>query len=887
MWQLHRTTSGGNQAASAAEDEFSHEQRLDQFHETMARSNLQNIMEFANNLQQHHHHPAAAALDGNGRRRTFEKSRSLPAVNQSHQVHNIGLHHHHASAVMKNDTFGNFSTAHQYQGGGASASSSNPFLDNSISIMSSAFPPAVAPGIMFAASASSKSNNHISGASTSTSSSTESSTTAKHAACRSSDCSANFSDEDSSRHLLHRPSNTANSLGGGGLGNAYHSRTQSIVAPFPTPVVTYNCKNSCQIGPSKLYRLIASPPQDEPLDWDVILHRALSHPHEACFFDPNAGGHVFALHKLLRRTGDDPNCRPPFPVVEAVMKACPRAVTRKQAVVDEDNIAEDELSNCAGAENHLHVGLVDGQMLPPQLRPNNVNNNNNGPMEEDDASAASQRREDEDEENDHDDVRFEYPLAIACECEQDGEVVRLLASFLQKSNPVYRSEVFRSLDYASLPNRFVRILLEENPNCVLERGTSSEENEGDDDDSPLEKVLFWWDDPDVMGMENDIVSYPDCNMRDDLCDLFEKLRMMLYAAAKRSMKGYDENKLQFQVLHHVLRIVSTGGIRDVRFPNDFAHAVLLIAKFIQREQVAMFQERDETGSLPLHIACSGQGLVRPDSVVAEAESNAAGETNNADAQAGNNVREDNDGNNLGNDEQVPDQEEEEEEEEEEDDDDEDEANSDSGEESERIPMPSGMEVIGLLLENNPNSIRLRDSLTGSLPLHLALQCNPQVVDVIEKLVDIFPLSISMPDGNGRLPLHIALLQKSPAWEKILRSYPAALECRDPVTGLLPFQLAAMSTGNDENEDGEESLSLCFQLLRGNPCLATGLGKMKPRPQSLIERQIMARYKPRVLKLEEENERLQQRIKELESQLRSMTASTSEDPKWKKRKSSST
>eukprot|EP00985_Skeletonema_marinoi_P028801 scaffold26042_cov80-Skeletonema_marinoi.AAC.1 len=104
-----------------------------------------------------------------------------------------------------------------------------------------------------------------------------------------------------------------------------------------------------------------------------------------------------------------------------------------------------------------------------------------------------------------------------------------------------------------------------------------------------------------------------------------------------------------------------------------------------------------------------------------------------------------------------------------------------------------MEVIGLLLENNPNSIRLRDSLTGSLPLHLALQCNPQVVEVIEKFIDIFPLSISMPDGNGRLPLHIALLQKSPSWEKILRSYPAALECRDPVTGLLPFQLAAMST----------------------------------------------------------------------------------------------
>jgi len=574
--------------------------------------------------------------------------------------------------------------------------------------------------------------------------------------------------------------------------------------------------------------------------------------------------------------------------VEAVMKACPRAVTRKQAVVDEDDVMDEGGSSASG---NINAVIIDEQMPPQQQQPPHpLHEHLNGPMDEDEdeASEAASQPPGDDDADDHDDVRFEYPLAIACEWEQDGEVVRLLASSLKKTNPVYRSEVFRSLDYASLPTHFVRILLEENPNCVLERGTSSEENEGDDDDSPLEKVLFWWDDPDMLGMEDDIASYPDCNMRDDLCDLFEKLRMMLYAAAKGSMNGYDDNKIQFQVLHHVLRIVSTGGIRDVRFPNDFAHAVLLIAKFIQRERAAMFQERDETGSLPLHIACSGKGLVRPSGVPAESnnsENKTEATNNDTDAEGVDGAREDED--HLRNDEQAPDQLEVAEDGDEEGEGDE----SDSNEGGERISVPSGMEVIELLLRNNPNSIRLRDSLTGSLPLHLALQCNPQVVEVVEKFIDIFPLSISMPDGSGRLPLHIALLQKSPSWEKILCLYPAALECRDPVTGLLPFQLAAMSTSNIGTEDdigsNEDSLSLCFQLLRKNPCLATGLGKMKPRPQSLIEQQIMARYKPRVLKLEEENERLQQRVKELESQLKSMMEITTDNPKLKKRKSTAT
>ena len=49
------------------------------------------------------------------------------------------------------------------------------------------------------------------------------------------------------------------------------------------------------------------------------------------------------------------------------------------------------------------------------------------------------------------------------------------------------------------------------------------------------------------------------------------VRMMLYAATMGTMGGYDDSKGSFQVLHHVLRVVSKGGIKEVWFPNDFAH----------------------------------------------------------------------------------------------------------------------------------------------------------------------------------------------------------------------------------------------------------------------------------------------------------------------------
>mmetsp|Transcript_34013 Transcript_34013/g.62568 ORF Transcript_34013/g.62568 Transcript_34013/m.62568 type:complete len:946 (-) Transcript_34013:363-3200(-) len=726
--------------------------------------------------------------------------------------------------------------------------------------------------------------------------------------------------------------------------SAYYSSgdenvSSSVIAPSPTPLGQLAAPdNAPQTGPSELYRLIAQGPI---LDWDVILQRARSHPHEACIFNPNAGGHVYALHRLL--SSGSYSRRPPVAVVEAVMQACPRALTRKQAVIDDDNLTSliaSLDSNIATMEWQAQHGMLPN--LPPIMR-DQPNNNNN----EDEDQQEQHPNNDTTIDCDLDDVRFEYPLAIACECEQDGEVVRLLASYLSTTKPVYRSEVFRSLDYASLPNTVVRILLEEYAGCVLERGMNSEATEGDDDDCPLEQVLFWWDDPDMMGMEEDIANYPNCNMREDLCDLWEKLRMMLYAATMGTMNGYDSSKESFQVLHHILRIVSDGGIKEVQFPNDFAHAVLMLAKFIQRENGSMFEERDESGSLPLHIAVTGEGLLRPTSGHPSRTEN--NESNDEQGDEGNDQEDDNgqlhenadreamDGvvqvnNGLvegqaqeqNNGPLPPLQEEQQggpaaaaayqaEVDEDEDpaqyDEDDDEGSHNDEDLDTSTDLPFNMEIVRLLLTQHPASIRLRDSLTGSLPVHLALQHNPHATEAITHFLELYPRSVTLPDGNGRLPLHTALLKESPVWDTVLGLSPLTLETRDPVTGLLPFQLAAMSktveekskdcddniTKEEQVEQGKrsdlDSLSTTFRLLRMNPNLAYGLGNVKPRPQSLIEQQIMVSYKPRVVKLEEENERLRRQVEELECKLLSMqlmSSSVSEDddtPRLKKRKSS--
>jgi hypothetical protein len=371
-----------------------------------------------------------------------------------------------------------------------------------------------------------------------------------------------------------------------------------------------------------------------------------------------------------------------------------------------------------------------------------------------------------------------------------------------------------------------------------------------------------------------------------------------------TMIEYDKSKGSFQVLHHLLRIVSEGGINDTQFPSDFAHAVLLLAKFIQKERASMFRGRDKSGSLPIHIAVSGKRLLKPNDPriydnerTNEEEGDADDEMDEADDNQPN-VPAGDEAHQQNNIPLIPPAEEQDEDDE--DDDEGDDGNSENDDDNEDMDTSAAdIEIIKLLLDQYPASIRLRDTLSGSLPVHLAIRHNPRAIEAIEYFIQLYPLSVSMPDGNGRLPLHLALLSKSPTWKTIVDMSPRMLEARDPVTGLLPFQLAAILSKPDDTCDNEnhetveietneetelDSLSTSFSLLRMSPCLASGLGIDQRRSQSLMEQQIMVqyKYKPRVTKLEEENERLRRKVEELESRLRSLSTVS---PHVKKRKSS--
>lgn len=378
-------------------------------------------------------------------------------------------------------------------------------------------------------------------------------------------------------------------------------------------------------------------------------------------------------------------------------------------------------------------------------------------------------------------------------------------------------------------------------------------------------------------------TYPQCEMREDLDDLWEKLRMMLYAAVNQTMEGYDESKQNFQVLHYLLRIAVHRGINHVSFPNDFVHSILMLSKFIQRTRAGMFRERDETGSLPLHVALSGRGLLKcddgsgskvevdlqqePDDGDAPApvqddadiEMDEADEPNNLDAlpnQDQQRLLEDGDNENN----QPPDPEDD-------DLDDMDEADIENHGNESSSSEPCGTEIIKLILEQHPGSIRLHDTKTRSLPIHLALKHNPYARESIEHFLRLYPNSASMPDGNGRLPIHIALLHNSPSWKDILELAPNTLEKKDPTTGLLPFQIAALSdidkaaftqTSKDSITMEElpqelESFTTSFLLLRMNPHLASGLA----------ETSLSDSMDPQVARLEHENQMLRQRIQELE------------------------
>ena len=226
--------------------------------------------------------------------------------------------------------------------------------------------------------------------------------------------------------------------------------------------------------------------------------------------------------------------------------------------------------------------------------------------------------------------------------------------------------------------------------------------------------------------------------------------------------------------------------------------------------------------------------------------------------------------------------------------------SDDGGGSDCSKVSGDIELIRLLLYENPTAIRLRDSHSGSLPLHLAIQENPYSTEVIELFLELYPTSVTMPDGQGRLPLHLALVHNSPIWQHILRLSPDSIEARDPLTGLLPFQLVsavrptiiATECGdvpdNIPPPDDLESLTKTFRLLRMDPrSVESALFRRAPLMSLTVDEELNDFKSHRVIKLEQENTILRKRVEELElrlAMLLSCDSAAQSEHSAKKRKS---
>lgn len=118
----------------------------------------------------------------------------------------------------------------------------------------------------------------------------------------------------------------------------------------------------------------------------------------------------------------------------------------------------------------------------------------------------------------------------------------------------------------------------------------------------------------------------------------------------------------------------------------------------------------------------------------------------------------------------------------------------------------GTEISKLILDQHPASIKLYNSSMQFLLIHLALKHNSRVTKSIRVFFQLYPQSAAMPNGKGRLPIHIAFLHNSPSWELVLDLAPSTLEKKDTTLGLLPFQTVIASLSSSDKRKLISSLT---------------------------------------------------------------------------------
>jgi len=133
-----------------------------------------------------------------------------------------------------------------------------------------------------------------------------------------------------------------------------------------------------------------------------------------------------------------------------------------------------------------------------------------------------------------------------------------------------------------------------------------------------------------------------------------------------------------------------------------------------------------------------------------------------------------------------------------------------------------------LLEQHRDQISTRDE-RGLLPLHYAIEhasveSQPYTQFVVESLLQAYPQAASVPNIEGRLPLHVALMDSKLTWHKggiqeIVFAFPEALRIPDPINGLPPFLASAYHAIKSMLH-----LSTTFELLRTAPELMEDIAR---------------------------------------------------------------
>lgn len=172
-------------------------------------------------------------------------------------------------------------------------------------------------------------------------------------------------------------------------------------------------------------------------------------------------------------------------------------------------------------------------------------------------------------------------------------------------------------------------------------------------------------------------------------------------------------------------------------------------------------------------------------------------------------------------------------------------------------------VLNAITERNPGEFQIRDR-EGNLPIHtvanLVDAARPN--QIVETLLAAYPESTRIANGQGQLPLHLFSSHADICSLNLAEAEPQALVTRCKVSGLYPFQLAAISRK-------ENATSVIYSLLRKAPHVLQSYRKEESwmdspeykeiQQNKLKIAQMDARHKLEVDKVKAKNESLKRKL----------------------------